>query len=272
MVHDLNTEKPGKVSYDPVYFKYLAAIEKEHFWFRTRNTVIRELVRQTVMKFQPGFRVMEIGCGTGNVLDEITNVCQDGLVIGVDLFLQGLRFARDQVTNPLVQADLFAMPFHEKFNMICLFDVIEHLPNDEEVLRKMMQMLTPGGYLFITVPAHPSLWSYFDESAHHCRRYELAELQTKLANTGFKIEFLTHYMSLSFPLVWLSRKLHAGIRKPGTLSMKRANELTMAELKITPLVNPLLTWLYRKETDRLAKRYELPFGTSLLALAQKPMD
>ncbi len=271
MEQDLDTEKPEKVSYDPFYFKHLAAIEKEHFWFRTRNHVIRELVRQTVRKFQPGFRVMEIGCGTGNVLAEINNVCQGGLVIGIDLFLEGLRFARHQVTNSLVQADLFAMPFYEKFNMICLFDVIEHLPDDEEVLRKMMQMLTPGGYLFITVPAYPSLWSYHDESAHHCRRYDLVELENKLDKAGLKIEFLTHYMSLSFPLVWLSRKLHGGIHKPNTLSLDRATELTMAELRITPLVNPILIWLLRSETNLLVKRHKLPFGTSLLALVQKPL-
>ncbi|MCL4824486.1 MAG: hypothetical protein KJZ57_09740, partial [Anaerolineales bacterium] len=62
-------------SYDPVFFERLASVEDEHFWFRTRNHVIRALTRQVTGKLPPGCRVLEIGCGAGNVLRELGKAC-----------------------------------------------------------------------------------------------------------------------------------------------------------------------------------------------------
>jgi 2-polyprenyl-3-methyl-5-hydroxy-6-metoxy-1,4-benzoquinol methylase len=263
---------PEMQSYDPILFAHLAVVEDKHFWFRTRNQVIRALIQQIIPKFSPGYWVLEVGCGTGNVLRELSKTCLQGLVVGIDLYFGGLKFARDRVTSPLVQADLHAMPFEARFNLIGLFDVIEHIPNDEEILEHLKSMIVPGGYLFLTVPAHPSLWSYFDEGSHHCRRYKRAELERKLKSAGFKIDFVTYYMALIFPLVWLARKLNEVINGNKSLSIEQATSLTLTEFKITPLVNPLLTWLLGWETKILARRHKLPFGTSLLALAQKPAD
>ncbi len=203
---------------------------------------------------------------------ELNTACSQGLVIGTDLFIGGLKFARNRVARPLVQADLHALPFEPIFNLICLFDVIEHIPNDEEVLENLMRMIAPGGYLFLTVPAHPSLWSYFDEGSRHCRRYRRAELETKLRSAGFRIEFLTYYMALIFPLVWLARKLTGLVSGNRTISIERATALTLEEFRVTPVVNPVLAWLLGWEIRILSRRHKLPFGTSLLALAQKPLN
>jgi SAM-dependent methyltransferase len=256
--------------YDPVFYNRLASVEDKHFWFRTRNGVIGELVRQIMAKRSPDYRVLEIGCGTGNVLHELGKACPQGLVIGADLFFGGLKFARDRVASSLVQADLRTLPFKAKFDLIGIFDVIEHIPNDEEVLENLNHMIVPGGYLFLTVPAHPSLWSYYDEGAHHCRRYRYAELKTKLWSAGFRIEFLTYYMAIIFPLVWLTRKLTGLAHGRKTISIEKATDLTIKELKITPLANSLLTWVLGYERLVLARRHSLPLGTSLLVLAQKP--
>jgi len=267
-----NELKPEHLSYDPVYFDRLAAVENKHFWFRSRNQVIRKLIQQTVVKFQPGYRVLEIGCGTGNVLNEMRKACPQGLVVGADLFFEGLKFARDRVTCPLIQADLHDMPFQAKFNLIGLFDVIEHITDDEEVLEQLKQILVPGGYLFITVPANPSLWSYTDKAAYHIRRYKLVEMENKLLSAGFRIEFITHYMTFIFPIVWFSRKLNALSSRNKPMSKEQATDLTMAEFKITPLINLVFTWLLSLEARILKLRIKLPVGTSLLALVQKPLN
>jgi SAM-dependent methyltransferase len=259
-------------SYNPVFFKRLASVENEHFWFRTRNEVIRSLVSQIVESFPRGYRVLEIGCGTGNVLRVLGKACQQGKVIGSDLFLGGLRFAKERVSSPLVQADLHALPFESKFYLIGLFDVIEHIPDDEEVLDYLYRMISPAGYLFITVPAHPSLWSYADEGAHHCRRYQQQDLEIKIHSAGFEIEFLTPYMAITFPLMWLVRRLSGLIHGNKSMSVEQATRLTLAEFKVTPVINPILTWLLRYESWFLARRRKLPFGTSLLVLARKPVN
>ena len=156
-----------------------------------------------------------------------------------------------------------------QFHLIGLFDVLEHLPDDMQVLRDVHTMLAQDGVLLLTVPAHPSLWSYFDEASHHCRRYRLGELRSKLNNTDYQVEYLTQYMASIFPVVWLGRRLKSLIDRRPSGSADRTNALARAELRITPVANGLLAFLLAPEARLIARRRRLPMGTSLLAIARK---
>lgn len=250
-------------SYDPAFFDLISAIEDRHFWFRSRNSIISNLVRQITRELEPGYLVLEIGCGTGNVLKGLKEVCSDGVVIGMDLFSEGLKHARRCTSCPLVRGDVQSLPFAKKFNLIGLFDVLEHLPDDMNVLADLHSLLTEDGLLILTVPAHPSLWSNFDESSHHCRRYELDELKNKLILNGYKVEYLTYYMASILPFVWLERRLK------GLIDMRSANDQASDELRIMPVVNELFAWLLAQEARLIIGRKRIPFGTSLIVIARK---
>src|SRR5439155_22740642 len=84
----------ARQSYDPEFFSQLARIESSHFWFRTRNRVIGALAEQITKNWASGYRVLEVGCGTGNVLRALEQACPRGMVVGMDLFAEGLAFAR----------------------------------------------------------------------------------------------------------------------------------------------------------------------------------
>src|SRR5262245_7133302 len=187
-------------SYDPSFFARLFAIEDRHFWFCARNHVISTIVSQLTTDLTAGYRVLEVGCGTGNVLRFLERACPRGTVIGMDLFGEGLRYASHRTSCALVQGDMHAAPFAAQFELIGLFDVLEHLQDDRRVLNDLTGMLAPGGALLLTVPAHRSLWSYFDEASCHCRRYEPEELESKLRDAGYQVEYLTQYMASVFPL------------------------------------------------------------------------
>jgi SAM-dependent methyltransferase len=186
----------------------------------------------------------------------------------MDLFIEGLLFARGRTNSGLVQGDIHTPPFDTSFQLVGLFDVIEHLSDDEQVLRDIHALLADDGTLLVTVPAHRSLWSYFD-AGHHFRRYSLQELERKLQAAGYSVEFLTQYMASIFPLVWFGRRL-AGLadRRPKG-SAERTHDLTSQELHIVPGLNAVLTWLLTLEARWLAGRRRLPIGTSLLAIARK---
>ena len=98
-------------SYDPLYFDRLFAIEDRHFWFRARNAVITAVIGRIVGALPDGYRVLEVGCGTGNVLHVLQRTCGRGRVFGMDLFAEGLRFARRRTTCPLIQGDVHTPPF-----------------------------------------------------------------------------------------------------------------------------------------------------------------
>ncbi|MDQ2805853.1 MAG: methyltransferase domain-containing protein [Chloroflexota bacterium] len=256
-------------NYDPHYFAKLFAIEDQHFWFRARNRVITTVVAQIVAPLAPGYRVLEVGCGTGNVLHALKDTCREGTVIGMDLFIEGLRYARQRTNAPLVQGNIHTPPFNTPFAVIGLFDVLEHLDNDRQVLADLYRLLAPGGTLLLTVPAHRSLWSYFDQASHHRRRYEAGELHRKLNQTGYRVAYLTEFMTGIFPLVWLGRRWAAWRGHPQSGDAAQTRALTERELHITPGINTLLSLILAAELPAIARRRRLPIGTSLLAVARK---
>jgi SAM-dependent methyltransferase len=261
--------------FDPSLFERLMAVEDQHFWFVSRNRIIARLVQQLTTPLKPGYQVLEMGCGTGNTLRVLERVCRQGSVIGLDLFPEALHYARQRVSCQLILGDIHEVNFEQPFDLIGLFDVLEHLPDDREILLSLYRWLKPGGTLLLTVPAHPSLWSYFDQASHHCRRYRHRDLTRKLTDTGYQIDFSSLYMASIFPLVWLGRKLAKPLTPkpiaPDQGPDQALESLVANDLKIVPGVNDVLTWLLSQEAHWLANRWRLPMGTSLIAIARKPL-
>ena len=241
-------------SYDPEFFAKLADVESRHFWFRTRNQVITGLTRQFAKDWSDGYRVLEVGCGTGNVLQALEKACSRGVVVGMDLFAEGLAFARKRTSCGLVQGDVERPGFGVPFDVIGAFDVIEHLPNDLRILRSLHAMLRPAGVLLVTVPAYQSLWSYFDEASHHCRRYDPVDLRQKLNQAGFEVEFLSPFMASVYPLMWLVRRIGKLRRQGKTPSAESDLLLTLQELRIVPVLNGLLAFVLRQEARLIEAR------------------
>ena len=260
----------GWSSYDPAFFDHLARIESRHFWFRTRNKIIATLAEQITKNFPAAYRVLEVGCGTGNVLRALQQACPRGTVTGMDLYAEGLRFARTRTSCPLVQGNLEQPGFGVQFDLIGAFDVVEHLSDDTRVFRSIHSMLKPNGVLLLTVPAHQSLWSYFDEVSHHCRRYEPADLRHKLELSGYEIEFLSQFMTSIYPLLYLVRRIGSVRRRSCRLnSAKSDRDLSMKELRIVPVVNGILAFVLNQETKLIKRRRVLPFGTSIIVAARR---
>lgn len=142
-----------------------------------------------------------------------------------------------------------------------MFDVLEHLCADTEVLAEMYRALKPGGRVVLTVPAYQKLWSYFDEISHHQGRYDKAQLSRKLETVGFKIEMCSYYMMTLLPLVVVGRKLQ---------SWRHSDITDMAEgdLEMIPVVNELL-YLVCSTEKWLVSRLGLPFGASIIAVGRR---
>jgi ubiquinone/menaquinone biosynthesis C-methylase UbiE len=250
--------------YDPAFFNSLDQIEDRHFWFRARKRVVGSVVRNLTGRLAPGYHVLELGCGNGGMLRLLKDCSPGGTVVGMDLFAQGLRNARTRCDCALVQGDASRPPFGEQFQVVGMFDVLEHIEQDVAALRDVRRMLAPGGAIVITVPAHMSLWSYFDVAAHHARRYCTQELATKLDAAGFKVEYVTQFMGAIYPLVWLGRRVKAMLG-----GSRNAIKQTQQELRITPGLNTLLDHALAGEETLIRNRRTLTRGTSILALARR---
>lgn len=249
-------------AYDPQHYANLIRVEDRHFWFKARNHAITTMFGQIKQHLEPGYKVLEVGCGTGNVLRALQRSASGGTVIGMDLHQEGLRYAQRRVDPALlVVGDAAHPPFDVKFQVVGAFDVIEHIDDDVGVLRQLREILGARGMLLLTVPADPKLWSYFDVAANHRRRYVAKELEAKLVAAGFSIEYLTYYMALLHPLVWAGRRF-AGWRYANSESLE-------ADLRVRPVSGAVLGFLLDQEIRLLKRRRRLPIGTSLLAIARR---
>jgi 2-polyprenyl-3-methyl-5-hydroxy-6-metoxy-1,4-benzoquinol methylase len=253
-------------SYDPRFFAKIAAVEEKHFWFCARTEIITCAVRQVVASLRPGYRFIEVGCGTGVVLRELVQVCNGNEVIGMDLFPEAVGFATEKASCPVIVGDIERPAALGQADVIGTFDVLEHLADDRRILSGLNRMLKPGGMLILTVPAHMSLWSYFDVASCHYRRYTAGRLAQILRESGFEVEYLTEFMMSLFPLLWLLRRVCRG---SAVMNREKAAEKAASELRIVPLINGLFKLILTAETFAIQRRWRLPLGTSLLAIARK---
>jgi len=243
--------------YDPRHFAAVAAAERSHFWFQARNRVLRTIILPLRDSLPADPRVLEIGCGTGNTLRVLRAVFPSATLLGMDLFAEGLRYARAETGTALIQARIEAFPFTTRFHLVGLFDVLEHIEDDRTALGAIRNQLTPGGVLVVTVPAGMHLWSAFDVEAHHCRRYSRAVLSERLEAAGFELRYISSFMTAIYPLVWLSRRL----RRPSS------GTAATSELQPATWMNAAAGLALEPERWLLRAGRTLPFGTSLVAVA-----
>ena len=248
------------VGYKAEYFPRLAAIEQAHFWFRVRN----ELIQWAVGKYFPDAKsFFEIGCGTGFVLEGIREKFPEIRLVGSEIFLDGLAFAKARLPGvEFYQMDARSIPFESEFDVVGAFDVLEHLIEDNRALTQMFNTARPGGGLLVTVPQQRSLWSASDEHAMHQRRYSWAELRQKVETAGFQIVRITSFNSLLFPLMVWSR-----------MQQKRDQEFQpWRELEISPTLNRILGSILTLERLLIEKGLSFPVGGSLLLIGRKPFS
>jgi len=244
-------------------FDVTVSVEASSFWCRTRNRVLRGVFDRFVERTRP-MDVLEIGCGTGNVLRELRRIPNLRLT-GSEVNLQGLRYARAGLSDlTFIQLDATNMPFDAAFDVVGAFDVLEHIDADEDVMRGVHRALRSGGLFIVTVPQFPWLWSTLDEIVEHKRRYLRKELVDKLDGAGFSVTYVTSFVTALFPLMAASRLLGRGRSKPHGTAAAFAAEVS--------LPGPL-NWVFDKvmRVDEAALRMgaTLPFGGSLLAVAQR---
>ncbi len=241
-------------SYDPDLYARLAGAEDGSFWFRSRNALIIWAIR----RYGPPevSRVLEVGCGTGFVLREISRAFPSALLTGTDLFSEGLAFASERVpTARIERLDVLDMPYRDAFDVVGAFDVIEHIDDDLGALRGICQAVRPGGLVLLTVPQHPSLWSNQDLAAHHVRRYVVGSLHAKLRRAGLDLVRSTSFVSLLLPALYATRH--------------QQDRTTLGDLQRPRIVDAGLAGVMAIERTAIRAGISFPAGGSRLVVARK---
>ncbi|MBU6334943.1 MAG: class I SAM-dependent methyltransferase [Chloroflexi bacterium] len=133
-------------------FAYLYEREDQHWWFRARNDVILWAIKRFIGRFGV---LLEDGCGNGYVLAAIKHEYPDATYHGNEYFEDALRFARMRLPDvTFTREDITKMNSSAQYDVIGMFDVLEHIDDDVAAVQKCHQALHPNGHLIISVPQH----------------------------------------------------------------------------------------------------------------------
>jgi dolichyl-phosphate beta-glucosyltransferase len=240
----------------PDEYRYMYDLEEYHWWFVSRRNLIISMNKSLDIS-SPS--ILDIGCGTGGNLQEFAKL---GNSFGLDASMQAVEFCKKRGLKNVIECSAEKIAYRDNtFDVITCLDVLEHLPDPVEALREMKRVLKDSGKIIITVPAFRILWSQHDDALGHLRRYERESLICDLTEAGFQIEKMGFLYFLSFFAVAPIRL----IRKFLVPGIKLRSDTTTLPPK--PL-NEFMKFLFNIEI-RLSRKFGLPFGTTLYAVACK---
>ncbi len=235
-------------------------LEQKHFWRVGKRELMLELFDRELGSWSrpDRRRILDIG-GACTILTR--ELGRFGDVTMVEPDEQTAAFARETLGLPVHVGRLpDGMPDVGTFDAITMFDVIEHIEDADAAMRKVHDLLREDGVLLLTVPALMLLWSDHDVANHHFRRYHKPELDGLLRRTGFRIDRISYFTSLLFPLIAAQR-----------LAMRARGVKEKAEYNVEVPLAPLNRALYLAMSleRRLLRSVDMPIGSSLVALCRK---
>lgn len=232
---------------DPAYAAAYADLYERHWWWRAREEfLLRRLAKRAGGRSDR--RILDIGCGDALFFDRLSEF---GEVQGIEPDARLLSDGRWRSAIHVGTLDDF--PAREPFDWLLMFDVLEHIAEPAQALRRAAALAAPDASLFVTVPAFEALWTKHDELNRHHARYDRSGLARLVRTAGWEpveLEYFFHWLAPFKLLVRLREAIFSG-------------EPDVESVPVGPINRAVLA-LSRAE-QRTIGRLGLPFGTSLYA-------
>jgi SAM-dependent methyltransferase len=251
---------------EPSYYDEYYRNEREHWWFRARESILRRqmerMISAGIIPSRP--HILNIGAATGRSTQWLGEL---GDVVSLEYDGDCCRLTRERTGIEIVEGTILDLPWAgDSFDVICAFDVIEHVEDDTGAVTEMKRVCRKNGILFVTVPASPLLWSEHDEINHHVRRYRSGEL--KALFRGCELLFCSGFNSLLFAPIAVHRVVR---RMADSLSGARnrplKSDFSRSQFSAR---NGLLEAIFKSENIWLSRGIGLPWGVSAMIVARRP--
>ena len=247
---------------DKDYIRKYGKLEKENWWFIVRQKIILQILSQYLPTCKNSrLQVLNVGVAGGASSKWLSKF---GDVVSVEndpLFIEYLH----SQNIPVVESSITGLPFKDSsFDLVCAFDVIEHVDEDRVAVDELWRVCKPGGNVCITVPAFQSLWGVHDVVNRHKRRYTKQSLKRLIGETNADgILYSSYFNFLLFLPIFIFRKLNRLLK-----AKKQTNESDFHYFNSNGIINHLLKFIFGIELY-LLKWIKFPLGVSLLLLACK---
>jgi len=248
---------------DPLAHAQLDQLAHEHWWLRGRQRVCLGLLEAALDGRRPE-RVLDVGSGSGGFLGPLRRL--GGTLHHMDSDHESVELCRARGESGGLVASGGNLPFApETFDLVCLFDVIEHIADDREALTEVARVLRPGGTAFLHVPAHPWLFAQNDRVAGHHRRYTRSGLRDLALDAGLEVQRLTGTNVILLPGIATAVLALKGLE---SLGFGRRQPHTNLSWPLPSWAHTLLARTFAAEL-RLSRTRDLPTGHSLALVARK---
>jgi SAM-dependent methyltransferase len=244
------------------YYKEYYDLERQHWWFVAREKIISSYIQKLITDKQldsTDLKILNVGCGPGRSSQYLS---QFGHVVSIEYDKYCCEFASEKTGLEIINGSITELPFDDQsFDLVCAFDVIEHVEDDQLAVSEMKRVSKNNGVLFITVPTFMSLWSHHDVINHHFRRYKRPQIEQlfNTVNDGNKI-FTSYFNFFLFPPIYLVRKL-SNLLQSGK---NRSGSGSDFEAFKPGFMNNVLFNIMHFERHFINNKIQLPFGVSLL--------
>jgi 2-polyprenyl-3-methyl-5-hydroxy-6-metoxy-1,4-benzoquinol methylase len=240
-------------------YKKMFDSESTYWWYVGRRFIVRNFLKKYVsVSDRP---ILDVGCGTGVNLSLLQEFSKH--VIGLDSSEEALEYCRSRGfsnVRMIHSGEQLANP--DSAYLVTMLDVLEHVKDEHDVLKKIHTALADNGYLLVTVPAYQFLWSEHDVALHHFRRYTARRLRSVLKENGFDVIRASYIITFSFPLVLGYRILK------GAFNMFSKRTPKTSHVYLPSSLNNLFIKFLETESH-IVNHINLPFGTSIIAIAKK---
>jgi SAM-dependent methyltransferase len=239
--------------------EWYEANSEDHFWFQWRARVANSLVEGVGLRTDQELTAFDIGCGTGITCRQLSRTTK-WIFDGADLNIEALTRCDTGQRRVLYYDILDRRPeFRERYDVIILFDVIEHIEHTEPFLDAAFFHLKPGGVALVNVPALTTLYGRYDTAAGHFRRYNCATLAAEFAFLDATVLDQMYWGFSMVPLLFVRKQLL------GRLTSEE-QAIRTGFLPPSPFAHKLLKAAMVLEMQILKRP---PFGSSVISAIRK---
>ena len=245
---------------DKLYYEEYFDLERKHWWFRARKKIIASLLKKYFREDDAS--ILNVGAATGETSNMLGSF---GAVTSVEYEKECCSFVKQKLNLDFIPASITELPFgNNSFNLVCAFDVIEHVQDDHLAVQEMMRVCKPGGLIAVTVPAYMFLWSHHDDINHHIRRYSPHELSNLFRNLNGKKIYSSYFNTILFPIIAITR-LAANVFPKVVNRRGSGSDFSYSGGSLSSLFYSLMV----SENFWMSRGISFPFGVSQILLFRK---